>query len=198
MPYVPDEPKTVHRLMRRMVRYIENPDRVPPPIFAGQESIPSLPLTLDAAAAISSQRAPVTPAPRIERLDHVAIRVSDLERALAFYRDLLGFRVLGQIDVPGAGPPRRLTHLDTGRGTLVLVSEEETSATSVAPAGEHTFYLALRVCDLDAIVARLAHAGVTVLSAPVNTSYGVRLAVIADPDGTVLHLLEGDFVYSRR
>ncbi|GIV81362.1 MAG: hypothetical protein KatS3mg051_0716 [Anaerolineae bacterium] len=44
MPYVPDEPKTVHRLMRRMVRYIENPDRVPPPIFA--ETRPSHPLLL--------------------------------------------------------------------------------------------------------------------------------------------------------
>jgi hypothetical protein len=33
MPYVPSQPKTVHRLIRRMVRYIDNPDRVPPPIF---------------------------------------------------------------------------------------------------------------------------------------------------------------------
>jgi len=33
MPYVPGEPKTVHRLIRRMVRYIDNPDRVPPPVF---------------------------------------------------------------------------------------------------------------------------------------------------------------------
>ncbi|GAB4417922.1 MAG: hypothetical protein Kow00106_13870 [Anaerolineae bacterium] len=195
MPYVPDEPKTVHRLMRRMVRYIENPDRIPPPIFAGQE-LSSTPPTLPDAASAALQRATLTPAPRIERLDHVAVGVSDLERALAFYRDLLGFRVLGQIDVPGAGPPRTLTHLDTGRATLVLVSEGRVAAGSAAGAGEgeRTFYLALRVCDLDAIVARLAQAGVTVLSAPVNTPYGVRLAVIADPDGTVLHLVEGDFI----
>lgn len=198
MPYVPDEPKTVHRLMRRMVRYIENPDRVPPPIFAGQEIAPSPPPTPDDAETIASQRATVTPAPRIERLDHVAIRVGDGERALAFYRDLLGFRVLGQIDMPGAEPPCTLTHLDTGRGMLVLISEEGASATSVAREGERPFYLALRVSGLDAIVARLDRAGATVLSAPVSTPYGVRLAVIADPDGTLLHLIEGNFIYSRR
>lgn len=34
MPYVPSEAKTVHRLIRRLVHYIENPDRIPPSIFA--------------------------------------------------------------------------------------------------------------------------------------------------------------------
>jgi catechol 2,3-dioxygenase-like lactoylglutathione lyase family enzyme len=197
MPYVPDEPKTVHRLIRRMVRYIENPDRVPPPIFAGAQTVAPLLLAQDEAERPpAAHQATITPAPRIERLDHVAIRVGDLARALAFYRDLLGFRVLGQIDVPGSDPPRTLTHLDTGRASLVLVSEQG----GPPPSGErdHAFYLALRVSGLDDIVARLSQAGVTLRSAPVSTPYGVRLAVIADPDGTLVHLIEGDFVYSRR
>ncbi len=196
MPYVPDEPKTVHRLIRRVVRYIENPDRVPPPIFAGMETVTPLLIPHDEAKRPPAPQATITPAPRIERLDHVAIRVSDLGRALAFYRDLLGFRVLGQIDVPGSDPPHTLTHLDTGRATLVLASE----GGAPPPSGErgNVLYLALRVSGLDAMVTRLAHAGVTLHSAPVNTPYGVRLAVIADPDGTLLHLIEGDFVYSRR
>jgi len=59
-------------------------------------------------------------------------------------------------------------------------------------------YVALRVAGLDAIVARLAHAGVAVRSAPVSTGYGVRVAEVADPDGTPIRLIEGDFVYSRR
>lgn len=36
LPYSPTQPETVQRLIRRMVRYIDNPDRVPPPIFADE------------------------------------------------------------------------------------------------------------------------------------------------------------------
>ncbi len=37
-----------------------------------------------------------------------------------------------------------------------------------------------------------------VRSAPVSTSYGVRVAEVADPDGTLIQLIEGDSVYARR
>ncbi len=197
MPYVPGEPKTVHRLIRRMVRYMDNPDRVPPPIFAGEQASAPPALARDDGDTAPTPQATITPAPHIERLDHVAIAVSDLERALAFYQGLLGFRPLGQIDLPGEDPPRTLAHLDTGRGALVLVSgadgKAEAERTRPGP-----LYVALRVAGLDAIVARLAHAGVAVRCAPVSTGYGVRVAEVADPDGTPIRLIEGDFVYSRR
>ena len=193
----PGEPKTVHRLIRRMVRYMDNPDRVPPPIFAGEQASAPPALARDDGDAAPTPQATITPAPHIERLDHVAIAVSDLERALAFYQGLLGFRPLGQIDLPGEDPPRTLAHLDTGRGALALVSgadgKAEAERTRPGP-----LYVALRVAGLDAIVARLAHAGVAVRSAPVSTGYGVRVAEVADPDGTPIRLIEGDFVYSRR
>ncbi|GIV81361.1 MAG: hypothetical protein KatS3mg051_0715 [Anaerolineae bacterium] len=81
-----------------------------------------------------------------------------------------------------------------GRATLMLVCEPGTPPLS--GERDNAFYLALRVSGLDAIVTRLTHAGVTLHSVPVSTPYGVRLAVIADPDGTVLHLVEGDFIKS--
>lgn len=200
MPYVPGEPKTVHRLIRRMVRYIDNPDRVPPPIFAGELSLAPPALARDDSGPASASQATLSSAPRIERLDHVAIAVSDLARALAFYQGLLGFRPLGQIDLPGEDPPRAIAHLATGRGVLALVSGA-TGVDKAAARAENRpgpLYVALRVVGLDAIVARLAQAGVAVRSAPVSTSYGVRVAVIADPDGTPIQLVEGDFVYARR
>ncbi len=200
MPYVPGEPKTVHRLIRRMVRYIDNPDRIPPPIFAGEPAFAPPILARDDGEPAPSPQATVAPAPRIERLDHVAIAVSDLARALTFYQGLLGFRPLGQIDLPGEDPPRTLAYLDTGRGALALISGA--GGAGATAAGEETrpgpLYVALRVNGLEAIVARLAQAGVAVRSAPVSTPYGVRMAEVADPDGTPIQLIEGDFVYSRR
>lgn len=200
MPYVPDEPKTVHRLIRRMVRYVDNPDRVPPPIFADQQAIAPLTLAPDDAEPMPVLAATVTPVPRIERLEYVTVWVSDLQQALAFYRDLLGFRVLGQIDVSGADSLHTLTHLDAGRVRLMLASGRREAASPVSRPGEDRggFYLVLRVSGLDAIVARLAHAGVRIHGAPVSTPYGVRMAVVADPDGTLIHLIEGDFVFTRR
>ena len=55
MPYVPSEPKTVHRLIRRLVRYVDNPDRVPPPFFAG-ETPPALAVSAPEAAAPTSRQ----------------------------------------------------------------------------------------------------------------------------------------------
>jgi len=40
----------------------------------------------------------------IQRFSHVGICVSDLERSLAFYRDALGFREVGRLDVTGEAP----------------------------------------------------------------------------------------------
>jgi len=200
MPYVPGEPKTVHRLIRRMVRYIDNPDHVPPPIFAGKPAFALPVLSRDDGDPASASQATSTPAPRIERLDHVAIAVSDLARALAFYQGLLGFRLLGEIDLPGEDPPRTVAHLDTGRGALALVSGAGGPGTTAV--GQETrpglLYVALRVAGLEAIVARLAQAGVAVRSVPVSTPYGVRMAEVADPDGTPIRLIEGDFAYTRR
>jgi catechol 2,3-dioxygenase-like lactoylglutathione lyase family enzyme len=196
MPYVLSEPKTVHRLIRRMVRYIDNPDRIPPPIFAG--GIPPAAPAPDPEPQTREEKRPV---PRIHGLEHVAIIVSDLDRALDFYRGLLGFRVLGHVDFPDDARGRTLTHLDTGRGILELISFKH----DPVPPGERPadtravlHHFALRVTDLEAIAKLLMDAGVTFTRTPVTTSSGGRVAFLTDPDGTLIELVEGDRVYSRR
>jgi catechol 2,3-dioxygenase-like lactoylglutathione lyase family enzyme len=199
MPYVLGEDKTVHRLIRRLVRYIENPDRVPPPIFKGER--------LPALVAAAPESAPVDPpdkkpaAPRIHGLDHVTIVVTDLERSLAFYRGKLGFRLLGHIDFPDDARGRILTHLDTGRGLLELVSFAHDPAQPGGPPGDTRTliqHFALRVTDLDAVAQPLLAAGIPFTRMPVTTPNGVRVAFFTDPDGTLIELIEGDMVYSRR
>ena len=189
MPYVLTEPKTVHRLIRRLVRYIDNPDRVPPPIFAGGDVV----ARPDMAAVEDGPPPDDTPArtpPRIIGLDHVAVTVSDMARALAFYQGVLGLRLLGQIDLPEG---RTIAHLDTGRGLLALFAHANGSAASPDAPG-----IALRVSNLDALAELLAQAGATFLRQPASTAWGVRAACVTDPDGTLIELTEGDVIYSRR
>lgn len=180
MPYVPDQPKTVQRIIRRLVRYIDNANRVAPPIFAGD-----LPAARPATATAPTAQPDAPVLPRIRGLGGVAIAVSDLARSVAFYRDVLGFRLLGYLDAPPAA------HLDTGRGVIALVPVERAPDAASVPS------LILRVDALDALLASLANAGVRVLSGP-ETTGGMRRAVIADPDGLPIELVDGERTYPRR
>jgi glyoxylase I family protein len=197
-PYIPGEPKTVHRLIKRLARYITDPHRVVPPIFAGD-----CPPPRGAAAPPenASERTAQPAAPRIHGLAHVSITVHDLPRALEFYQGLLGFRLMGHLDVPDSERGLTITHLDTGRGVLELfsyahaavqpcVEEEETRA--------GLQHVALGVTGLDAIVAQLSGAGVPITYGPTDFAGGVRIAFLTDPDGTSIELIEGNMVYTRR
>jgi len=198
MPYAPSDPKTVHRLIRRLVRYIDDPDRVPPPIFVGETPRIAAASTPDSVEKTGDKKAVV---PRIHGLDHVSVIVTDLERALDFYRGLLGFLVLGHVDYPDDTPARVVTHLDTGRGVLELVSfARGAELAGMPPVESHTAIpaFALRVTGLDAIAKPLIEAGVSFARLPVQTASGTRVAVLSDPDGTLIELIEGDTVYSRR
>jgi catechol 2,3-dioxygenase-like lactoylglutathione lyase family enzyme len=199
-PYVPTEPKTVHRLVRRLVRYIDNPTRYPPPIFAGDAPPVRLPSSTVPVEKPAAPAAP--PLPRFHGLDHVAITVSDLERALDFYHGLMGFRVLGHLDFPGDERGFTIAYLDTGRGVLELFSFNQTETEPPGWTRDDRQvgmrHFALRVTGLDAIADQLAKAGVPFTIAPMNANGGVRIAFFTDPDGTLIELIEGDLVYSRR
>lgn len=187
MPYVPDQPKTVYRIIRRLVRYIDNPQHVPTPIFAGD--VLAVPAVLDAAPP-PPEDVPA-PIPRIHGMAGISVPVREMGRALVFYRDLLGFRVLGPVEDPER-QGRAVLHLDTGRGVLQLV-EVGAARNGASPA-----HLLLRVVALDALVTALAGAGARVIAAPAPTPYGVRRAVLADPDGSLVELVEGEVSYPRR
>lgn len=202
-PYVLAEPKTVHRLIRRLARYIDDPGRIAPPIFTGEEAAPAPAREPGASEQTLPPPAAEMPAPlpHVHGIAQVGIAVADLDRSLDFYRGLLGFRVLGQFDWPQAG--LTITHLDSGRTLLELVSgaeplESETPAQDPRPLRPGARHITLRVTDLDAIVDQLVCANVPLLHAPATLMDGVRLAAVADPDGTPVVLFEGNIAYRRR
>jgi len=198
-PYVLTEPKTVFRLIRRLARYIEDTERIPPPIFAGMEP----PMREEAVPPSSNvPERKTSTAPRIHGLGHVSITVRDLPRSLDFYRGLLGFRLLGHLDFPDHARGMTITHLDTGRGILELFSYSKDPA-QPGPSNDEGLYtglrhLALRVTHLDVIAEQLACAGVPFDLEPMDFAGGVRIAFVLDPDGIPIELIEGDMTYTRR
>ena len=124
------------------------------------------------------------------RLDHVMLRVMDLNRSLAFYRDTLGMRVLRQVDY------------DAGQFTNVFLSFDADTESSLEltynwqqteayEKGRVFGHLALMVDDVHAAVAALEQAGVRIKTPPKQMAHGTRtIAFVLDPDDNLIELLE--------
>jgi len=117
---------------------------------------------------------------KVRGLDHVSVTVADLDRSLAFYRDLLGLRVRergeeegGQMATIVAFPGVRFRYADVELGDgriLELLQYQEPAGTPISqrtcdPGSGHIAFL---VADIDQAYAELVGAGVTVRSAPVT------------------------------
>jgi predicted enzyme related to lactoylglutathione lyase len=110
----------------------------------------------------------------------VLLRPSDFAAGMAWYRDVLGLRVYREYGVGG-----RVSGVVffLGGGYLELVSGS-------SPVSGGGAALWLQVPDVDAEHARLAAAGVEVLSGPVDEPWGLRECWVADPDGVRIALIE--------
>ena len=120
----------------------------------------------------------------IRGIHHTAISTPDIDRAIAFYRDLLGFEVL----VDGAWPPgvesvdtliglknsaARMAMLKKGNAMLELFEFESPAPAPGSPhrpVNDHGLtHICLDVTDLGSEYARLKDAGMFFHSAPVGT-----------------------------
>ncbi len=124
---------------------------------------------------------------------HVALNCSDLDRSVAFYRDLLGLKEITRSVSPSGA---RVVALEAGGGKLELFSAEEPASTPAAetPRSAAGFrHFALLVDDVDAAYGRLSAAGVmfTVLPRDARVFPDIaRLAFCQDPDGILVELMQ--------
>src|SRR4051812_4409566 len=132
---------------------------------------------------------------------HVCIAVSDAERSLGFYRDLLGMHVFFDVSLDGPSMEAVTGEADAaGRmvggllgGTVVELLEFSHRALASGGAGGHARLgytnLSLSVRDLDEAHRRFAAAGVAPEQEPVEIG-GVRMFFVRDPDGTPVELVQ--------
>jgi catechol 2,3-dioxygenase-like lactoylglutathione lyase family enzyme len=113
----------------------------------------------------------------VERLDLVFYWVSDMERAVSFYRDVLGLKLLRQDSATWA-------EFDAGGHRFALHSVGDGQPVS---AGGATAVFA--VGDLDRARAELARRGVEFQHEGDVESYA-RFASFVDPDGNPVQLIE--------
>jgi glyoxylase I family protein len=118
-------------------------------------------------------------------IDHVAIRVSDLDRALAFYHGLLGMEIRDR-DRYDAGEVPYVAVVAGGRHIHLVPTDEEFDV-----GGEHLCLLVRSEnvdsrAELDALLDRLRDRDVTVESGEPYRRYGAYgrawAAYVRDPD----------------
>ncbi|MEZ4595719.1 MAG: VOC family protein [Chloroflexota bacterium] len=143
----------------------------------------------------------------VTRPHHVGIQVADLERSVAFYRDLLGFQLLFQWN-PQLEYVRTVTgYPDADIHAAVLAFPGDTGLTleileyrgvprapvDTRTANPGTAHIAVVVDDCDALYATLVARQVRTVSAPVTPTAGPnaggRLVYAIDPDGIRVELI---------
>jgi len=110
--------------------------------------------------------------------------VSPADKALSFYQDVLGARVLDVTRFPGSSGVAH-AELEFGLGKLTL-SDPMAAYGLVAPpdpAGGASFSLVLYVPDVDDAVARAVTAGATLREPVASFVSGDRYASLLDPFG---------------
>ena len=122
---------------------------------------------------------------RIKALDHIALRVKDVEASLVFYSDILGLptervELWRENRVPF--PSVRLN-----RDTLIDLME----GVSVGSSGLDHYCLVIETTDMNALKAQFEGVGVVVQNGPATRcgahGDGTSLYVL-DPDGHVVEL----------
>ena len=139
--------------------------------------------------------------------DHTGITVSNLERSLAFWRDVLGFEVshtahqTGELarEITGiAGAEIKLVVLRAPGGhkieLLEYLAPPDRKHVKVRPCDVGAVHVALLVDDVDAVLERIAAFGWKAAGKPQmltkGPNTGKRVVYVRDPDGTTIELMQ--------
>ncbi len=111
----------------------------------------------------------------------INIGVTDLERAVSFYRDVLRLELL--FSEPAHGYARfRIGGVNFG-----VIAHDTSNPEVAAFTGRHTG-LNLAVADLDAAVAELKARGAVFAMEPTRQLWGAYMATLSDPDANLFYL----------
>jgi lactoylglutathione lyase len=116
-------------------------------------------------------------------LDHVILYAADLDRAVAFYRTVLGVEGERRSETYAE---MRLSHPKLGFDLRHALPDLIGRPGGSGPTAEVLFL----VENVDAEAERLRAEGVRILSGPVDRSWGHRTLHLEDPDGHVVELAQ--------
>lgn len=120
-------------------------------------------------------------------IGHIAIRVKDIDKTLAFYRDKLGFKEMFRLEREGKLWLMYLRVTDTQYIELFPDAVGDRAPSRDAVGLNH---ICLEVDSIDRVLADLAKAGIPLTRDKQMGADGNLQAWIEDPDGNRIELME--------
>lgn len=121
----------------------------------------------------------------------IGIITTNLEAMLSFYRDTLGLEFEAVIPMPGGGVMNRFK---VGDSVIKIIETEPKPAAVAAPGGIRGAtgyrYWTISVSNLAACVDAVEAGGYKVVVPTKTIRPGISIAIVADPDGNWVELLE--------
>ncbi len=144
---------------------------------------------------------------RIISADHTGITVENLERSLAFWRDMLGFELSHTAHQTGelarkitgvTGAEIKLAVLKTPSGhkieLLEYLAPQDRKHAEVRPCDVGHVHVALLVDDLDAVLDKIAASGWKASGKPqtlkTGPNAGKHVVYVRDSDGTTIEFMQ--------
>jgi lactoylglutathione lyase len=125
----------------------------------------------------------------IKSFNHYAIEVSDLEKSIKFYGDILQMEMLPRPNFDFAG-----AWFDLGLGQQIHLIENKTL--HITFAGSRALHFAFAVPDLEGVKSYLIEKGVEIAKDIKKRPDGILQLFVKDPDGYFLEFtqMEGDLI----
>jgi len=138
--------------------------------------------------------------------DHTGITVTNLERSLAFWRDVLGFELshrahhTGDLASEVTGVPGAELSLAVLKGyghkieLLEYQAPPNRKRVDARPCDVGSVHVALTVDNLDAVLSTIAASGWNAVGKPqvlkTGPNAGKRVVYVRDPDGTTIEFMQ--------
>lgn len=126
---------------------------------------------------------------KLNKVNHIAIIASDIEKSMAFYVDVLGFTVIRKV----YREERDSWKVDLALNNdylIELFSFPDAPKRLSYPEAQGLRHLAFTVDDIEASIAELQSKGIKTESIRIDPFTGYPCVFFSDPDGLPLELVE--------
>lgn len=129
--------------------------------------------------------------PKVKQINHVAIVVDDMNKALSFWRDALGIELHGLRDVPAEKSQVAFLPLPGSEVELVQPTTDDSGiAKYLTKRGPGLHHLCLEVDDIEGMLSQLKSRGVRLINEEPRTAVDGKKYAFIHPESTSGVLVE--------
>jgi len=129
--------------------------------------------------------------PKVKQINHVAVVVEDMEKALSFWRDALGMELHGLRDVPAEKSQVAFLPLSGSEVELVQPTTDDSGiAKYLAKHGPGMHHLCLEVDDIKGMMSQLKSKGVRLINEEPRIAADGKKYAFIHPESTSGVLVE--------